>query len=65
MNTVPKFITLVISIVMGLPALSFSANLEGEKNDDGSFKKWHCIEVVFDGPQVNESSATFRNFDWM
>jgi len=47
---------------MGLPALSFSASIEGEKNKDGSFKKWHRIEVVFDGPPVNESSATFRNF---
>ena len=62
MNTAPKFTTLISSIVMGLPALAFSANIEGEKNDDGSFKKWHRIEVVFDGPQVNESSATFRNF---
>ena len=62
MNTARKFKTLIISIVMGLPALAFSANIEGEKNDDGSFKKWHRIEVVFDGPQVNESSATFRDF---
>ncbi|MFC1761296.1 DUF5060 domain-containing protein [Planctomycetota bacterium] len=28
---------------------------------DGSFKKWHRIEVVFTGPQADESSATFRN----
>ena len=42
--------------------LAFSAVLEGETNADGSFKKWHRIEVVFDGPQADESSATFRNF---
>ena len=51
MNTAPKFKTWILSIVMGLPALAFSANIEGEKNDDGSFKKWHRIEAVFDGPQ--------------
>lgn len=62
MNTVPKLKTWVVSIVIGLPALSFSASIEGEKNNDGSFKKWHCIEVVFDGPRVDESSGTFRNF---
>ena len=50
------FLLFVISIS------SFAAVLEGEQNSDGSFKKWHRIEVVFDGPQANESSATFRNF---
>lgn len=39
-----------------------STLIEGEKNTDGSFKKWHRIELIFDGPQVNESSATFRNY---
>ncbi|VGO13016.1 hypothetical protein PDESU_01570 [Pontiella desulfatans] len=43
-------------------AASSSASIvEGEKNADGSFKKWHRIEVVFDGLQVEESPATFRN----
>ena len=39
MNTVPKFKTLVISIVMGLPALPIAASIEGETNSDGSLKK--------------------------
>ena len=62
MRNIQKLEILIISIVMGLSALSFSASIEGEKNKDGSFKKWHRIEVVFDGPQVSESSATFRNY---
>ena len=62
MRKIHRLQTLVLSLVMGLPALSFSANIEGEKNNDGSFKKWHRIEVVFEGPLANESSATFRNF---
>ena len=62
MRKIHRLQTLVLSLVMGLPTLSFSAHIEGEKNNDGSFKKWHRIEVVFDGPQVSESSATFRNY---
>lgn len=42
--------------------LSPSAVLEGQQNKDGSFKKWHRIEVVFDGPQTIESPNTFRNY---
>lgn len=41
---------------------AYSAVLEGEKNADGSFKKWHRIEVVFEGPLADESSATFRDY---
>ena len=52
----------IVVLLFALSVSAFSAVLEGEKNTDGSFKKWHRIEVVFDGPQVSESSATFRNF---
>ncbi|MFC1761524.1 DUF5060 domain-containing protein [Planctomycetota bacterium] len=52
----------VVILLFALSVSAFSAVLEGEKNVDGSFKKWHRIEVVFDGPQVDESSATFRNY---
>ena len=55
MNTAPNFKTLPIAIVMGLPALSFSAIIEGEQNNDGSFRKWHRIEVVFDGRRASEA----------
>ncbi|TWU44226.1 hypothetical protein Q31b_17620 [Novipirellula aureliae] len=41
---------------------SFAAVVDGERNADGTIKKWHRIEVVFDGPQVDESSAVFRNY---
>ncbi len=40
----------------------FSAEIEGERNPDGSFKKWHRIEVVLEGPELQESSSTFRDF---
>ncbi|MFC7338848.1 DUF5060 domain-containing protein [Haloferula chungangensis] len=46
-------------LASSLPALS--AIVDGEKNADGSLKKWHRIELVFDGPEVDESPATFRN----
>ncbi len=45
-----------------VPITSFSADIKGELNADGRLKKWHRIEVVFDGPQADESSATFRNY---
>ncbi|MGJ8643795.1 MAG: DUF5060 domain-containing protein [Luteolibacter sp.] len=47
---------------LAFTTFSFSAEIEGEKNPDGSLKKWHRIEVVLDGPEVEESSATFRNY---
>ena len=50
----------LLFFALSLP--TFSAVIEGEKNSDNSFKKWHRIEVVFEGPEVEESSATFRNF---
>ena len=56
-----RTLSLAITFFVGLPALSFSATIEGESNQDGSLKKWHRIEVVFEGPQANESSATFRD----
>ena len=40
---------------------AFSAVMEGEANPDGSFMRWHRIEVVFEGPRADESAATFRN----
>ena len=49
-------------VLIALSVLSFATVVEGEANVDGSFKKWHRIEVVFDGPQADESSATFRNY---
>ena len=56
-------LALAITFFLGvLPALSFSATIEGEHNADGSLKKWHRIEVVFDGPHADETSATFRNY---
>lgn len=36
--------------------------IKGEKNTDNSFKKWHRIEIEFNGPQANESKATFFNY---
>ncbi|MDB4766685.1 DUF5060 domain-containing protein [bacterium] len=51
----PAIVLLVLSVT------GFAAVIDGETNADGSFKKWHRIEVVFDGPQADESSATFRN----
>ncbi|EMI43312.1 DUF5060 domain-containing protein [Rhodopirellula sp. SWK7] len=62
MNTICKSTRAIIFFLVGLPALSWSATIEGENNADGSFKKWHRIEVVFDGPQADESSATFRDY---
>ncbi|MDP4995329.1 MAG: DUF5060 domain-containing protein, partial [Akkermansiaceae bacterium] len=43
------------------PLSIVTSSIEGEKNPDGSFKKWHRIEVVFEGPLSDESPATFRN----
>ncbi|SMP67528.1 Putative collagen-binding domain of a collagenase [Neorhodopirellula lusitana] len=51
---------LVLLSVFSLSA--FAAVVDGEKNADGSLKKWHRIEVVFDGPRADEASATFRDF---
>ena len=48
-------------LVIASSVAAQSAVVEGEANADGSFKKWHRIEVVFDGPEAEESSATFRN----
>ena len=56
-----KFFQAVI-VLIALSATSLAAVIDGEANSDGSFKKWHRIEVIFDGPQVDESSATFRNY---
>ncbi|MDB4265535.1 DUF5060 domain-containing protein [bacterium] len=50
------------SLSLVLTAVSFSAEVVGEKNPDGSLKKWHRVEVVLDGPKVEEYSATFRNY---
>lgn len=59
-NLLSVALTPVLLCVLSLSSLA--AVVEGERNSDGSLKKWHRIEVVFDGPQANESSATFRNF---
>lgn len=39
-----------------------AGQISGERNDDGSLKKWHRIELALDGPQVEESPETFRNY---
>ncbi|MGJ8639862.1 MAG: DUF5060 domain-containing protein [Opitutaceae bacterium] len=52
----------VRNAVKGDSATSFAGVIEGERNADGSFKKWHRIEVVLDGPHAEESSETFRNY---
>lgn len=52
----------LLLVACGLPVLSFSAQVEGDQNTDGSFKKWHRIEVVFEGPQVEEAPTTFRDY---
>jgi hypothetical protein len=54
--------TRIVVLVVALSASSFAGVIEGERNPDGSLKKWHRIEVVHDGPQADESSATFRNY---
>ena len=41
-----SFITTVFPLLTFCGSAS-STVLEGEKNADGSFKKWHRIEVVF------------------
>ena len=56
-----KFMVITAWLVL-IQAYTFAAILEGEQNTDGSFKKWHRIEIVFSGPQASESSATFRNY---
>ncbi|MEP4079463.1 DUF5060 domain-containing protein [Haloferula sp.] len=40
---------------------SSAAIIDCEKNEDGSLKKWHRIELVFEGPELEESSSTFRD----
>ena len=55
----PLLGSFILILAFTIPA--FSAVVEGETNTDGSIKKWHRVEVVFTGPQVEESSATFRN----
>ncbi|WP_430931207.1 DUF5060 domain-containing protein [Saccharicrinis sp. 156] len=52
----------LLAMFFTLACTSSSAIIVGDKNADDSFKKWHRIEVVFDGPQVGESSVTFRNY---
>ena len=36
--------------------------INGETNADGSIKQWHRIELVLNGPNLEEAPATFRNF---
>ena len=62
MKTTCQSLLAIVSILVGMSATCLSATIEGEHNADGSFKKWHRIEVIFDGPQAEETSATFRNF---
>jgi hypothetical protein len=58
-----KFLSIaIVSLFFAMACTSSSTVIEGEKNTDGSFKKWHRIELVFDGPEGSESSATFRNY---
>jgi len=53
---------IITSLFLTLSCTSSSDFINGEKNADGSFKKWHCIEMVFEGPEVDESSSTFRDY---
>ncbi|MDQ8179568.1 DUF5060 domain-containing protein [Pelagicoccus sp. SDUM812005] len=58
-----KFVALTFAL-SGAALSSFAAApfIRGEQNPDGSFKKWHRIELVFEGPELEESSETFRNY---
>jgi hypothetical protein len=56
------FSTIFGFLFIAMACSSPSPLIDGEKNADGSFKKWHRIEVIYDGPEVNESSETFRNY---
>ncbi|MGJ8677042.1 MAG: DUF5060 domain-containing protein [Akkermansiaceae bacterium] len=52
----------IVFLHIAVTVTSFAGVIEGERNIDGSLKKWHRLEVVLDGPQVEESSETFRNY---
>ena len=60
-KTIFKVCKVSLFILM-LPFFSEAQTVQGEKNTDGTFQKWHRIEVVLDGPNVSEASATFRNY---
>ncbi|MFG0289296.1 MAG: DUF5060 domain-containing protein, partial [Rhodopirellula sp. JB044] len=60
MTAISLIRTAVWICAFSTPALA--GIVEGEKNSDGSLKKWHRIEVVFDGPSADESPNTFRNY---
>lgn len=60
MKIFPVAKILILFCLFAMPA--FSAVVDGERNADGSFKKWHRIEVILDGPLVEERPSTFRNY---
>ena len=54
---------MTMALILSFYNFSFGqGTVNGEKNADGSIKKWHRIEVVLDGPNLSESPATFRNY---
>ena len=61
-NSLKSLLLLVILITTFKTAFGQLSSIEGEKNPDGSIKKWHRIELVFNGPNLNEAPATFRNY---
>lgn len=52
----------IATLFFTIACTSPSVVIDGEQNADDSFKKWHRIEVVFEGPEASESSTTFRNY---
>ena len=64
MKTQMKLKNLItITLMLLLCGVSFGqGTVNGEKNGNGSIKKWHRIEVVLDGPNLSEAPATFRNY---
>ena len=55
----------LLAIALLLPIFSLcqaQGIVNGEKNADGSIKKWHRIEIVLNGPNLSEQPSTFRNY---
>ncbi len=53
----------VLVFLLPIYNLTFAQGVvDGEKNADGSIKKWHRIEVALDGPNLAEEPDTFRNY---
>lgn len=54
--------TFALLATLCFSGIALAQTVQGEKNTDGTFKKWHRIEVVLRGPNVIEEAATFRNY---